>query len=109
VSIGAPTAADERMPDLSQLIRPSPYTLRGGAPAWLAEPVTAEDNEPPGKGAGYSYTNTLIVPWSKVVVLLVGPGPQQQLLDSISVTPSPAPDVSCCRTTLPRPARSRRR
>jgi hypothetical protein len=69
---------------------PSPYTLRGGAPAWLAEPVTDESNVP--KGAGYSYTNTMIVPWSKVMVLFAVPGPQQQqIIDSISVTPSPRP------------------
>jgi hypothetical protein len=69
---------------------PSPYTLRGGAPAWLTRPVDDESLDPRGKADGYSYTNTLIVPWSKVMVIFGVPGSRQQrILDSISVAESP--------------------
>lgn len=75
-----------KIPD-AFITAPRTYTLRGGEPAWLTDGVDDPRNGT-RKAPGYSYHNNLLLPWSRVVVTLRAPGPEQlRIIDSIRTAP----------------------
>jgi hypothetical protein len=72
---------------LDGLILSSPVsvTLRGGEPGWLSYDLGADALKPPKPG----YYNTLILPWSQVMLQLRGDGAEERkIIESIRTVPS---------------------
>jgi hypothetical protein len=77
---------------IGNLIHTSPitYTLRGGEPAWLTTAVDDPMNSPAKRATypDFNYYNNLVVPWSRVLVTLRVPGPEQQrIIDTMRTAP----------------------
>jgi hypothetical protein len=68
---------------------PRQITLRGGEPAWLDWDTIAERLQP--RPDAHAEFNRLLLPWSKVSIMLRVDGPaQQRIIDSIRTSPAPA-------------------
>jgi hypothetical protein len=66
---------------------PRMLTMAGGEPAWLTT-ATTDERSNGQKPPGYSYFNSLAIPWAQLsIVLRVDSAAQQRFIDTVRTTP----------------------